>query len=148
MCEVHKPEKHQAYPPIQSGTQVVTLQPNVKMRREWTEVGWASKKPGFRGRVVGHSDSHGLCYHVVHDDGTDAWYDPSELVEIATKPYLAVCYPNARGESRVTDDPRVGAVRDTFLAESDDRAREFARQSYGLSQDVELFAPDGCKLQF
>ena len=49
------------------------------MRKEWTKGGWASKKWGVRGTVIGHHDSHGLCYVVHHDDGSDGYYDPSEL---------------------------------------------------------------------
>ena len=33
-----------------------------------------------RGRIIKHSDSHGLCYEVKHADGSSAWYNPGELV--------------------------------------------------------------------
>jgi hypothetical protein len=38
------------------------------------------RRGGDDGFVIGHSDSHGLCYHVIHPDNTTAWYNPEELV--------------------------------------------------------------------
>ena len=35
---------------------------------------------GVNGIVLRHSDSHGLCYLVMHlDDGTECWYDHDEV---------------------------------------------------------------------
>jgi hypothetical protein len=31
------------------------------------------------GIITGYSDSHGLCYRVLHDNETEAYYDPDEL---------------------------------------------------------------------
>ena len=67
------------YPPISPGTVIVTMQPNLEMRDEWTDEGWASRKLGVRGTVITHHDSHGLYYDVRHTDGTVGCYDPSEL---------------------------------------------------------------------
>ncbi|MBI2674622.1 MAG: hypothetical protein HYX22_02705 [Candidatus Yanofskybacteria bacterium] len=67
------------WPPIDPGTRVMTTQPNLKIRDEWTDEGWASKKWGVRGTIIAHHDSHGLFYNVRHDDGTKGYYDPSEL---------------------------------------------------------------------
>jgi len=67
------------YPPISPGTPVRTTEPNMSKRGEWTDEGWASKKWGVQGTVITHHDSHGLCYDVRHEDGTQSCYDPSEL---------------------------------------------------------------------
>jgi len=67
------------YPPIPRGSVVKTTQPNLALRKEWTDEGWEKRKWNVRGRVVTHHDSHGLCYDVRHDDGTEGCYDPSEL---------------------------------------------------------------------
>ena len=75
----------ETYPPISPGTSVKTTQPNLEKRREWTDKGWASKKWGVRGSVITHHDSHGLCYDVRHEDGTEGSYDPSELEIIVTE---------------------------------------------------------------
>lgn len=40
----------------------------------------------MHGSIVGHSDSHGLCYEVRHDDGTRAFYDPDELFDEGGQP--------------------------------------------------------------
>ena len=67
------------YPPISPGTHVRTTEPNLEKRREWTDEGWASKKWDVRGTILTHHDSHGLCYDVRHEDGTEGCYDPSEF---------------------------------------------------------------------
>jgi hypothetical protein len=68
------------YPPIFIGTSVRTTAPNMSMREEWTDEGWAERKWGMQGEVITHrNDSHGLCYDVQHKDGTVGCYDPSEL---------------------------------------------------------------------
>ena len=46
---------------------------------DYVEAARARRKPGVIGRVIGHSDSHGFCYHVEHEDKTCGWYDPGEL---------------------------------------------------------------------
>ncbi len=68
-----------AYPPISPGTLVQTTDPNMKMRKEWTDEGWEKRKWGVRGKVLRHHDSHGLCYDVKHEDGSEGCYDPSEF---------------------------------------------------------------------
>jgi len=75
------PEK---YPPISPGTSVKTTQPNWAKRSDWTNEGWASKRWGVKGSVLTHHDSHGLCYDVRHEDGTEGTYDPSELEVVGT----------------------------------------------------------------
>lgn len=77
------PQTTKKWPPIDRGTEVRTIQPNVEKQHEWTEKGWASKKWGVRGRILRHHDSHGLYYDVRHEDGTEGCYDPSELEVIS-----------------------------------------------------------------
>ena len=67
------------WPPIDPGTIVQTTRPNWEKRREWTDKAWVERKWGVRGKVLTHHDSHGLCYEVLHKDGTTGYYDPSEL---------------------------------------------------------------------
>lgn len=71
------------YPPLSPGRKVKTTRPNMALRKEWTDEGWRERKWNVQGTVVSHSDSHGLCYKVRHEDGTGGYYDPSEL-EIMT----------------------------------------------------------------
>ncbi len=67
------------YPPISPGTVVETTEPDLSCRGEWTDEGWAKRKWGVRGKVLTHHDSHGLCYDLKHEDGTEGCYNPSEL---------------------------------------------------------------------
>ena len=67
------------YPPISPGTPVQTTQPNLDLRDEWTSEGWVARKFSVFGVVINQRDSHGLCYGVIHEDGTMGYYDPSEL---------------------------------------------------------------------
>jgi len=67
------------YPPISPGTRVKTTQPNMTMRREWSDKVWASRRWGIQGTVTTHHDAHGLSYEVKHPDGSIGHYDPSEL---------------------------------------------------------------------
>jgi len=76
-------KKNKKWPPIDPGTAVMTTQPNLEKREEWTDEGWARRKWGVRGTIITHHDSHGLCYDVQHPDGTVGCYDPSEL-EVVT----------------------------------------------------------------
>ncbi len=71
------------WPPLDPGTRVKTTQPNESMRREWTEEGWTGKKSGVLGTILRHHDSHGLCYDIEHDDGSEGCYDPSEFEVLA-----------------------------------------------------------------
>lgn len=71
-----RPEK---WPPLDPGTVVRTTKPNLAMRKQWTDEGWAGKKWGIQGTIIAHHDSHGLCYDVKHLDGTVGCYDPTEF---------------------------------------------------------------------
>lgn len=67
------------------GTSVRTTGPNEALRREWTVAAWKKRRWNARGAIVSYSDAHGLCYKVRHDDGHEAWYDPSEFVVVPKK---------------------------------------------------------------
>ncbi len=67
------------WPPIDPGTDVITTSPNLKQRNEWPDEEWMRRKWGVRGTIIAHHDSHGLCYVVRHEDGSEAGYDPSEI---------------------------------------------------------------------
>ena len=66
--------------PISAGTAIVTTRPNWGKRNKWTTEGWEKRKWGIRGTVIAHQDSRGLCYDVLHQDGTTGCYDPTEFV--------------------------------------------------------------------
>ena len=65
---------------IVNGSRVV-VEHDHSFDREYSE-GRPSAKKIALGLVLGHSDSHGLCYHVRHEDGTKCWYEPEEVKEI------------------------------------------------------------------
>jgi hypothetical protein len=67
------------WPPIDPGTTVLTMVPNLAKRKEWTKVAWESRQWGVTGTVLEHHDSHGLYYDVEHKDGSIGFYDPSEI---------------------------------------------------------------------
>jgi hypothetical protein len=67
------------YPPIKPGTRVKTTQQNESMSDDWTLYAQERRKWGVEETVTDHHDSHGLCYDVKHDDGTEGTYDPSEF---------------------------------------------------------------------
>jgi hypothetical protein len=67
------------FPPISNGTIITTTQENLALKNEWVEGVKEKCRWGVRGEVVNYSSGHGLCYEVKHDDGTTAWYDPSEF---------------------------------------------------------------------
>ena len=67
------------YPPVAKGTTVKTTEPDLSLRHQWTDEGWEARQWGVRGTVIMYHDSHGLCYDVLHEDGTEGCYDPSEI---------------------------------------------------------------------
>lgn len=50
---------------------------------DWTLENCQARQWGVKGKVIDLSNTHGLCYRIQHDDGTDAWYDPQEFVEVS-----------------------------------------------------------------
>lgn len=71
------------YPPISCGTRVKTTQKDVEASRTYDEPR-EGLKWGIEGEVIDYSDSHGLCYLVVHQDGKTRWYESTEL-EVVTQ---------------------------------------------------------------
>ena len=66
------------WPPLDRGIRVRTT--NKKTAdKEWTPEGLISRKWGVTGTIIMHHDSHGLCYDVLHDDGTEGCYEPTEF---------------------------------------------------------------------
>ncbi len=72
------------YPPIARGTSVKTTEANLSKRAEWTNEGWNKRQWQVIGTVGVHHDSHGLCYEVMHPDGTVACYNPTEIEVLDT----------------------------------------------------------------
>ena len=62
---------------LRPGTKVRTLRP--LHDDQYTTEALKLRKWGVTGVVKGHHDSHGLCYDVLHTDGTIGTYDPDEL---------------------------------------------------------------------
>lgn len=69
------------WPPLDPGTPVKTTRKKTA-DGEWTPEALASRKWGVFGRIIMHHDSHGLCYDVRHDDGTQGCYDPDEFAVV------------------------------------------------------------------
>ncbi len=62
------------------------MNPEVQVRTtgpkadDYTADGEKNRRWGVTGIIMGHHDSHGLCYEVRHDDdGSVGCYDPDEL---------------------------------------------------------------------
>lgn len=66
------------WPPLDPGTRVKTTSKKTA-DREWMPEALVARKWGVTGTIVMHHDSHGLCYDVRHDDGTEGCYDPGEF---------------------------------------------------------------------
>jgi hypothetical protein len=66
------------WPPLDYGTRVITTGPNPDVD-DWTDEALKKRRWGVSGSIIKHHDSHGLCYEVMHDDGTIGCYDPSEF---------------------------------------------------------------------
>jgi len=62
-----------------NGTRVVKFQSN-HTGNDWSVEAIKNRKFNETGTIIGHHDSHGLCYDVRHDsDGSIGCYDPHEL---------------------------------------------------------------------
>lgn len=64
---------------IKRGTPVRTTKADASSSGGWSDAALADRKWDMQGVVTDHSDSHGLCYEIMHEDGTVGWYDPSEF---------------------------------------------------------------------
>jgi hypothetical protein len=67
------------WPSLKNGTAVKTIRPEIESK-DWAAEALECRRWGVVGKIVGYSDSHGLCYRVEHADGTDGWYESRELV--------------------------------------------------------------------
>ena len=50
-----------------------------KVSGDWMPTVLNSRKFGITGKIVRISNAHGLCYEVLHEDGSSSYYDPWEL---------------------------------------------------------------------
>lgn len=67
------------WPPLDPGTRIKTTQPDIAEWHQWTGEGLKAKRWGAEGVIVGHHDSHGLCYDVRHEDEVVVYYGPLEF---------------------------------------------------------------------
>ncbi len=72
------------WPPLDPGTRVRTTESKTK-DTEWMPEARAARKWGVEGVIIMHHDSHGLCYDVLHDDGTNGSYEPTEFEVLKPK---------------------------------------------------------------
>lgn len=101
--------------------------------REYTADGQLARRQndGQMGTVQHPSNAHGLCFHVRHDTGGAAWWEPEELAVIPEHPAvpllralqweggdgIAMCpdckapkYPRGGGPGKHEDDCRIAAL--------------------------------------
>lgn len=117
-------------PPLDRGTRVKTTSKKTP-DREWMPEALVARKWGVTGRIVMHHDSHGLCYDVQHDDGTEGCYDPTEFDVIPPVQWENVVI---RGEVLVNGESRpkilldINAPKDgLFLVTVDPEGKELSR---------------------
>ena len=67
------------WPPWMLGTKVRTVRSRTESK-DWTPDALKQRRWDVCGDILRHSDSHGLCYLVKHEDGTEGWYERRELV--------------------------------------------------------------------
>ena len=63
------------------GAKVLTVEP-AKQANDWSGCARQVRRWGIRGVVQSRHDAHGLSYRVSHGDGTEAWYEPHELLRV------------------------------------------------------------------
>lgn len=63
---------------LEHGEPVETIEPK-KKPKGWDAEALTARKWSVSGKVIDHSDSHGVSYKVRHQDGTEAWYERTEL---------------------------------------------------------------------
>ena len=89
-----------------AGTKVLTRHDLVPENRNYVREAWPRRRPGQTGEIVKHSNSHGLCFEVLHKDGTSGWYESDELDVLRQCPECLVLY----GDDHPDDDCRTGTV--------------------------------------
>jgi hypothetical protein len=72
----------------------------------------------------------------------------TKALEIPKQMYRIISYSNLRSEERTTDDLKIGPMGEILWAETDEQIKRIVREKYGSSQDVEIYAPGGIKLEF
>jgi len=68
---------------LSNGTVIKTKSPNKKKRNEWTEEAWNQRRWHVNGKIINRIISPVFYYNVMHNDGTCAGYDPSEITIIS-----------------------------------------------------------------
>jgi len=68
------------YPPIAPGTKVITFIDAGMESEDWSDEAKRTRQHEKNGTVIGHHDSHGLCFDVQHSDGTKSCYELHELI--------------------------------------------------------------------
>lgn len=53
-----------------------------KVSNDWMPTVLNSRKFDVTGKIVRISNAHGLCYEVLHSDGSSSYYDPWELKKV------------------------------------------------------------------
>ncbi len=118
------------WPPLDPGTRVKTTSKKTP-DAEWMPEALLGRKWGVIGTVVMHHDSHGLCYDVKHDDGTEGCYDPNEFDVIPPVQWENVVI---RGEVQVNGEAGPKIIIDIvapkdglFLVTVDPNGKELSR---------------------
>jgi len=73
------------YPPITPGTKVKTFIDGGMEAEDWSEEAKRTRRHEATGIVIGHHDSHGLCFDVQHSDGVKSCYELHELIIVENK---------------------------------------------------------------
>lgn len=117
------------WPRLDKGTRVMTTKKNTP-DKEWMPEALVARKWGVTGTIIMHHDSHGLCYDVQHDDGTEGCYDPAEFYVLHTEWEHVVI----RGEVFVNGEVRPKILIDImalknglFLVTVDSEGKELSR---------------------
>lgn len=118
------------WPPLDPGTRVKTTSKKTS-DKEWMPEALIARKWGVTGTIIMHHDSHGLCYDVQHDDGTEGCYDPNEFEVLPPLQWENVVI---RGDVLVNGEARpkilidINAPKDgLFLVTVDREGKELSR---------------------
>lgn len=65
---------------LSNGTKVRVHIVKNRVANDWSPDAEKARKDDVGGHVIGHHDSHGICYDVRHDDGSIGYYEPHELI--------------------------------------------------------------------
>lgn len=121
------------WPPLDPGTRIRTTIKKLS-DSEWMPEARAARKWGVTGRIVMHHDSHGLCYDVQHDDGTEGCYDPTEFEVLPTLPTVQWENVVIRGEVQVNGEAGAKIIIDImaprgglFMVTIDSEGKELSR---------------------